>query len=123
MFNDPTTVTVGVTLTPSAGTAKSLARIRSDGYASEYQTSDGLYGFKITHARGSRVRSEARLDFFTTYTDPSTGLAKKVSASAYVVLNYPPAGFTNTQLKEIVQGVCGFAGVSANADKLLALES
>lgn len=123
MFADPSSVTLGVVLTPSGGTAKSVPRIRTDGYSSEYMSSDGLYGLKVTHSRGSRVRSEARVDFYTTYTDPTTGLAKNVSASAYVVLNRPIAGFTNTQLKDILFAVCGFAGNTTNADKLLALES
>lgn len=123
MFADPISISVGQTNTLSGGTAKSMARIRSDGYASEYQTSDGLYSSKITHSRGSRVRSEIRLDFFTTYTDPSTGLTKTVSATAYVVLNRPQAGFTNTQLSDIITGVCGYASQSANITKFLALES
>jgi len=123
MFADPTTMTNAVVLTPSGGTAKSCARIRSDGYAAEYQTSDGLYVLKITHQRGSRLRSEVRYDFYTPYTDPATGLQSTVSASAYVVLNRPLAGFTNAQLKDILFAVCGFSGVTANADKLLALES
>lgn len=123
MFSDPTTMTDSVVLTPSGGTAKSLARIRSDGYAAEYSTSDGLYTAKISHQRGSRLRSEARIDLFTTYVDPSTGLTSTVSATAYVVLNRPIAGFTNTQLKGILFAICGFTGVAANADKLLALES
>lgn len=123
MFADPISISVGQTNTLSGGTAKSLARIRTDGYASEYQTSDGLYGAKITHTRGNRTRSEARLDFYTTYTDPSTGLTKTVSASAYVVLNRPSAGFTNTQLTDILTGVCGYMSQSANMTKFLALES
>lgn len=123
MFSDPTSISVGQTATLSGGTAKSLAKIRTDGYASEYQTSDGLYGLKITHTRGSRTRSEARLDFFTTYTDPSTGLTDTVSASAYVVLNRPKAGFTSTQLSDIMKGVAGWAAQQTNIDKLLGLES
>lgn len=123
MFADPISIAVGQTNTISGGTAKSLARIRSDGYAAEYSTSDGLYTAKITHSRGSRTRSEARMDFFTTYTDPSTGLTKTVSASAYVVLNRPTAGFTNSQLTDILYGICGYMSQSANATKFLALES
>jgi hypothetical protein len=123
MFADPTTINTGQTNTLSGGAAKSLARIRTDGYMSEYQTSDGLYGLKITHQRGSRLRSEVRLDFFTTYTDPSTGLTNTVSSSAYVVLNRPKAGFTPTQLTDILTGVCGWASQSANYNKLLSLES
>lgn len=123
MFSDPTSITDGVVLAPSGGTAKSMARIRTDGYASEYATSDGLYKMKVTHTRGTRTRSEIRGDIVTTYTDPSTGLAKEVTCSAYVVVNRPLAGFTNTQIKGVLFAICGFAGVTANADKILALES
>jgi hypothetical protein len=90
---------------------------------SEYSTSDGLYTAKITHQRGSRLRSEARIDFFTPYTDPSTGLTKTVSATAYVVLNRPQAGFTNTNLTDLLTGICGYMSQSANMTKFLALES
>jgi len=123
MFADPISISVGQTNAISGGTAKSMARIRSDGYASEYSTSDGLYTAKVTHQRGARTRSEARIDFFTPYTDPSTGLTKTVSATAYVVLNRPTAGFTNTNLTDLLTGICGYMSQSANMTKFLALES
>lgn len=123
MFADPISVSVGQTNTLSGGTAKSMARIRTDGYASEYSTSDGLYVSKITHTRGSRLRSEIRLDFSTPYTDPTTGLVTTIVASAYVVLNRPPAGFTNTQLSDIITGIGGWATQASNITKILGLES
>jgi hypothetical protein len=123
MFADPISISVGQTNAISGGTAKSMARIRSDGYAAEYSTSDALFTAKITHTKGARTRSEARLDFFTPYTDPSTGLTKTVSASAYVVLNRPTAGFTSAQLTDILTGICGYMSQTANMTKFLALES
>lgn len=123
MFADPISISVGQTNAISGGTAKSMARIRHDGYMSEYSTADSLYTAKITHQRGARSRSEARIDFFTPYVDPSTGLTKTVSASAYVVLNRPTAGFTSAQLKEILTGICGYMSQTAQMDKFLALES
>jgi hypothetical protein len=123
MFADPTSISTGQTVAISAGSAKSLARIRTDGYASEYSTSDGLYTFKITHTRGSRTRSEARLDFFTPYTDPTTGLSKTVSCSAYVVLNRPQAGFTSVNFTDIMTGICGYMSQSGTMAKFIALES
>lgn len=123
-FADPTPVLIGATVTPSGGTSTSLAVIdRSAPYTGKYSSSDGLTQMRITHTLGSRKRSELRLDLYTTYTDPSTGLAKDITASAYLVINRPNAGFTNAQLKTIMAGVCGFVGVSGNQDKLLALES
>ena len=123
MFSDPISISVGQTNTLSGGTAKSMARIRSDGYAAEYSTSDALFTAKISHTKGARTRSESRIDFYTPYTDPSTGLTKTVSASAYVVLNRPTAGFTSVQLTDIITGICGYMSQSANMTKFLALES
>ena len=123
MFADPVSISVGQANAISGGTAKSMARIRSDGYAAEYSTSDGLFQLKITHNKGKRLRSEARLAFFTPYTDPSTGLTNTVSATAYVVLNRPVAGFTSSQLTDIITGIGGYMTQAANMTKFLALES
>jgi hypothetical protein len=124
MFADPTAVLVGATVTPSGGTSTSLAVVdRSAPYTGKYSSSDGLTQMRVSHTLGSRKRSEIRLDLYSTYTDPTTGLAKDITASAYLVVNRPNAGFTNIQLKSIIAGVCGFMGVVGNQDKVLALES
>lgn len=123
-FADPTAVLIGATVTPSGGTSTSLAVVdRSAPYTGKYSSSDGLTQMRVTHSLGSRKRSEVRLDLYSTYTDPSTGLAKDITASAYLVINRPNAGFTDTQLKSIIAGICGFMGVVGNQDKVLALES
>jgi len=123
-FADPTSFTSGATITPSGGTAISCATLdRSKLYTGEYGSTDGLTKLKISHTVGSRKRSEARVDSVTTYTDPSTGLAKDITASVYLVINRPNAGFTNAQLKALISGICALTGVSANQDKILALES
>lgn len=123
-FPDPTVVAIGSTITPSGGTAASLAVLdRSAPYTGQYGSSDGLTKLKITHTLGSRKRSEWRLDSVTTYTDPTTGFAKDITASVYAVVNRPSAGFTNAQLKGLMSAMCAFVGVSANQDKILALES
>jgi hypothetical protein len=123
-FADPTSIAIGATVTPSGGTATSVAAVdRSAPYQGVYQTSDGLTKLTISHVKGSRTRSTFRVDSYTTYTDPSTGLTSLVSHAAYLVLNRPIAGFTNAQLKATISGVCAFIGVSANQDKFLGLES
>jgi hypothetical protein len=123
-FADPTSIAIGATNTPSGGTATSFPnQDRSTPYTGIYGTTDGLYKLKISHSLGSRKRSEFKVDMLTTYTDPATGLAKDISASCYLVLSRPNAGFTNAQLKALMSGVCAMTGVSANQDKLLGLES
>jgi hypothetical protein len=122
-FADPISISVGQTNTLSGGTAKSLARKSSLGQTSQYTTSDGLFTAQISHKQGTRVRSEARLDFFTVYTDPTTGLGRNVSATAYVTLNRPQAGFTSSQLTDLLTGICGYMSQTANMTKFLAGEN
>lgn len=123
-FSDPTSVAIGATVTPSGGTATSLANLdRATPYTGVYGSSDGLTKLRIAHTLGSRKRSEFKLELVTTYTDPTTGLAKDITAACYLVVNRPNAGFSNSQLKGIMAAVCAFLGVSANQDKFLAIES
>lgn len=123
-FSDPTTVLIGATVAQSAGTSTALAAVdRSAPYSGVYQTADTLTKLSISHVKGSRTRSTFRLDSYTTYTDPTTGLTSTVSHAAYIVLNRPIAGFTNAQLKATISAVCGFMGQTANQDKFLGLES
>lgn len=123
-FADPTSIAVGATVSSTGGTATSCAVLdRSAPYTGVYGTSDGLQKLKISHTLGSRKRSEVRLDLVTTYTDPSTGLAKDITASCYLVVNRPNAGFTNTQLKGQMSALCALLGATANQDKILGLES
>jgi len=123
MFADPTSIAIGATVSSTGGTATSLARIRTDGYSSEYRTSDGTNDFAVKHQLGSRYRSEVRLNKNATYTDPSTGLVVPVSASVYLVVNRPTAGFSNSDIKGLINGITAFLGTTANQDKILALES
>jgi hypothetical protein len=123
-FADPTSLAVGATVSSSGGTATSVAAVdRSVPYTGVYSTADGLQTLKISHSKGSRTRSEVRIDLFTTYTDPSTGLSNTVSTSTYLVLNRPIAGFTNAQLQGQINAICALMGASANQLKFLGLES
>lgn len=123
-FADPTTLNLGSTVSQTGGTATALAvEDRSAPYTGKYTSSDGLTKLKVSHTYGSRKRSEMRLDLWTTYVDPSTGLSKDISASAYLVVTRPNSGFTTTQLKSLTTGICGYFGVAANMDRILAGES
>lgn len=123
-FADPTSIAIGATVSSTGGTSTSCANIdRATPYQGIYQTADGLTKLTISHQRGSRTRSTVRVDLYTPYTDPSTGLTALVSSACYLVLNRPQAGFSNAQLQGIINGVCALMGTSANQLKLLGLES
>ncbi len=124
-FSDPTSINVGATITPSGGTATSFPTIdRSAPYRGKYQTADGLNTFTVSHNLGNqRTSSTVRLDLNSTYTDPTTGLAKAITMAAYLVVNRPISGFTNTQMKSQIAGLLQFMASTTNQDKLLGLES
>lgn len=123
MFADPTVLKIGPTVSDTGGTSTNFARIRTDGYSSEYMSADGVYKWTLRHTLGARTRSELRLAMGKTYTDPSTGLVVPVSSAAYFVLNRPLAGFTNTELANITATLASFIGNGPNMTKVLALES
>lgn len=124
-FSDPTSINVGATITPSGGTATSFPNIdRSAPYRGKYQTSDGLNTLTISHQLGSqRNASTVRLDLNSTYTDPTTGLAKAITMAVSVQITRPLAGFTNTQIKSQLAGILQLLASTTNQDKLLGLES
>lgn len=124
-FSDPTSINLGATITPSGGTATSFPNVdRSAPYRGKYQTADGTNLFTVSHNLGNqRTGSTIRLDLNSTYTDPTTGLEKAISAAVYVTINRPIAGFTNAQLKSQLTGLLQFLASTTNQDKLLGLES
>lgn len=124
-FSDPTSINVGATITPSGGTATSFPNIdRSAPYKGKYQTADGTNTFTVSHQLGNqRTSSVVRLDLNSTYTDPSTGLAKAITMAVYCTCNRPLAGFTNTQIKSQLAGLLQFLASTTNQDKILGLES
>lgn len=124
-LSDPTSINLGATITPSGGTATSFPSVdRSVPYTGKYMTSDGTNSFKVAHQLGTqRNASVVRLDLNSTYTDPSTGLAKAVTMAVYCTINRPLAGFTNTQIKSQLAGLLQFLASTTNQDKILGLES
>lgn len=118
-FADPQSVTV------SGTTATSLPRVLVEGTKSEYSTPDKTAGLVIQHAYGKRNRHTARLNVSKIAPDPFTGVNQRYSASAYIVIDAPTEGFTNTELKDAVLGLAKWLSdtTGANTVKVLGGES
>lgn len=99
MFSDPISVTV-------AGSAKSMPRVQSDGKKSIYSTADGLFQFTISHqsVSGNRLRTMARIDQQAIVPDPLTAVNDYEKMGVYVVIDRPLAGFTSTQVNDLIAG-------------------
>lgn len=115
MFADPQSVTVN-------SVAQSLPAIRRDDFASSYRKDDASYTLKISHAEGARNRRVVRLEHRKIAADPLTADNTEYSMSTYLVIDAPPVGYTNTELKDIVLGLTGWLS-SANVLKVLGGES
>lgn len=115
-FADPQSVTVNAV-------AKSLANIERSGKSSTYRMSGGDISFRISHSEAKRNRRTVRLDFQKIAADPfDADLNQKFTGSAYVVIDVPPIGFTDTEVKDYVLGLTGWL-TSANVLKVLGGES
>lgn len=118
-FTDPQSITIAGVTTP-------LPRVSVGSNGSDYQSADGLIRLSASHAYGRRTRRVIRVDHSKITADPFIPSNNtKVSMSNYIVFDVPPAGYTNTQVKEIFDGLRTALGLSSDAliTKLLGGES
>lgn len=118
-FSDPQKVKVN-------GVEVTLPRVGSGNYSSEYASEDGQNILKISTQNGKRKRQVIRLDLSKLTDDPFSDTTNmQVSASVYLVVDRPLAGFTNEEMKKTVEGFFEnlTASTGANLKKFLASEN
>lgn len=116
---DPQSITIG-------GSAASLPRTATGDNRSKYTKADSSVGLLVSHQYGRRTRRTARIDTTKITVDPLiTGANVRVSASAYVVLDVPPAGFSADEQKDLLLAIATWlsASTGANAAKLVGGEN
>jgi hypothetical protein len=103
-----------------------LPRVDTGSFSSEYLSSDSLIALKLSTANGKRKRHVARIDLSKITADPfDTTQNVQIGTSAYLVVDRPLAGFTNVELKKLVEGLTNFLSASSYSavEKLLGSES
>ncbi len=118
-FTDPQSITINAV-------AQSLPRVSTGNNESTYQKDDGTVKLSIRHSYGKRDRSTVRVDFKKVAADPFTsGLNREYAMAAYIVIDTPPVGFTNTEQKYVVDALSAYltASSGANVTKVLGGES
>jgi hypothetical protein len=121
MFTDPHSITV-------SGTPRSMPRVGDLGETgSEYKTADGNTALQVSHdeVKGGRTRSMVRLNIQKITSDPFKPAENvKVTGSVYLVVDTPPAGYTDAEMKAEIDGFIAMLSASSGADitKLLAGE-
>ncbi len=119
MFADPQSLTINAV-------ANSLPRTSSGVNAGVFTKDDGNVKMSVSHSYGKRTRRQLRVDFRKVAADPlATGFNKEYSFSTYLVVDHPPVGFTNTEVKYVIDALTAFltASSGANVTKLLGGES
>lgn len=118
MLSDPQSVTIG-------GTANSMPAVSRAGYVSEYSLPDSTLKLKVSHSFGKRTRSQVAIVSNKVTTDPLSDANISVSATVYMVIDRPPAGFTTAETVAIIAGLSTWltASTNANATKVVGLES
>lgn len=121
-WTDPHVVTI-------SATPHSMPRVGDVGdTGSEYAKDDGTYKLTVSHDRnvkGGRSRSMVRLDALKITADPYKPAENvSVTSAIYLVVDRPPAGWTNAEMKAVADGFLAMLSASSGADitKLLAFE-
>lgn len=118
-FTDPLSITID-------GTAYSLPRTSTTGNRGRYSTGDGLIAVTADHSYGQRNRHVLRIDHSKVTADPFIPAQNsKVGMNHYLIFDYPVAGYTNTEILKIYQGLKTWYSASTDAviTKLLGGES
>lgn len=111
-FADPQTITVNTV-------AKTLNRIKSDGYRSEYASADEEYRMTISHQESkTRTRRMIRIDQRVVAADPLTSVNEYKSLGIYLVVDEPEYGFSDTAIDYVVQALTAWL-TSANVTDVL----
>lgn len=111
-----------------AGTEVTAPRVSSGDFKSVYETSDGLNKLTLstTQSNSNRRRHLVRIDVEKLTTNIYEEAKKQaVSASVYLVVDRPIAGYTVAEMKKLIEGLVGLISASTYsvAEKLLGGES
>jgi len=114
MFSDPQTVTVNAVAQVMAATS------RGDGESKYVEADGGEYDLHVSHTitKAGRARRMVRLNHKKIVADPLTAVNTDVSASAYLVIDEPAFGFTDTELGNDVAGLLAYLTTGLVADVL-----
>lgn len=117
MLSDPQSLTLNAV-------AQSCPAISRENMKSIYRKADGTVTLAVSHqkTKGARLRHLARVDVAYVAPDPFTAENRSYTVAAYMVIDRPEVGLTNTQLRNVAEALVDWSS-DANLDKLLALES
>lgn len=112
MLSDPQTLTVN-------SVAKTLNRIKSDGFRSEYATDDEVFKMTVSHQEsGDRTRRMVRVDNRVVAANPLSSVNEYKNLGVYVVIDEPEYGFADADINLVVQALVAWLNAT-NVGKVL----
>jgi hypothetical protein len=120
MFSDPQKIKV------VGGTEVTVPRVDTGSFKSSYLSSDGLTRLTLSTQNGRRKRHMVRVDVskvIASTINPAQN--EEASASVYLVVDRPLTGYSNAELKNLVEGMVAFLSASTYSatEKLIGSES
>lgn len=113
MYTDPQSVTVNAV-------AQSLPRTGASLTAGTFKKDDGTLVLSVTHSSGRRAQHRVRLDNSKIVVDPfASDRNIPVSMSAYLVVDVPTTGYSNTEIAQQVTALADWLKASTNTAKLI----
>jgi len=118
---DPQSITINAVTTP-------LPRTFAEGSESAYTSADGLWKLSLNHTpvKQGRMRHLLRFDHSKITPDPYINTQNvKVNSAIYMVVDVPPAGYSNAEVMQVYNGFKALYTASTDAviTKLLGGES
>jgi hypothetical protein len=114
-LSDPQSVVIGAN-------TRTVAKTIDNPTSTSYQDTDNGVTFTVSSQAKTRRRTAVRVDLEKIAADPFvTTINRKLSSSAYLVIDSPLTGFTKTELKELALAISTWmtAGSSANLLKAI----
>lgn len=107
-FADPQSITVNAV-------AQTLPRTSSGPSSGVFSKDDGSYRLTVSHSYGKRTRRTVRIDHQKIAADPLLATNAKFNMSTYVVVDAPPAGYSNAEIKQIIDALTAYLTASSGA--------
>lgn len=108
-FADPQSVTINAV-------ANSLPRTSNGVNSGVFTKDDGAVKLSVSHNYGKRTRRTIRLDSTKIAADPlQPSTNARYSMSTYLVVDTPVTGYTNAEIKQIIDGLTAYLTASSGA--------
>jgi hypothetical protein len=104
--------------------ATSFFLVSREAQRAVYRSSTGKYEIVVSHQEGKRNRRNLRLNVVETTADPFVPAENvEVSYSAYLVVDMPIAGFSNTDVNTCITGLMAWLASGTVTNQFLRGES